>query len=175
VWLWWTPLAAVALHITEEFVWPGGFADWDRAYRPAIRKSITPGLHVVVNALLLYLCLSVALAGSGAQGASIGGLRFRSAIPSALAVASWAVLAGLLSANAVFHAIGTTRTKRYSPGLVTGMVLYVPLAAFGLWHFIRAGQLSPLAALGSVALGASYQFWAGIGHRLRARGRPAAG
>ena len=55
VWVWWAPLAAAGLHIAEEFVWPGGFGDWDRAYRPAIRQSITPGLHVVVNVLLLYL------------------------------------------------------------------------------------------------------------------------
>jgi hypothetical protein len=49
----------------------------------------------------------------------------------------------------------------------------LPLA-FGVWHFVRAGRLSPLAALGALVLGASYQVWAGIGHRLRARGRPAA-
>jgi hypothetical protein len=169
VWVWWLPLAAAGLHITEEFVWPGGFGDWDRSYRPAIRNSITPTLHVVVNLLLLCLCLSVGQAGSSPEGAEIGGLRFRSLIPPALSVPSWAALAGLLSANAVFHAVGTARARRYSPGLVTGMLLYVPLTAFGLWHFIHGGQLSPLAALGSVAVGASYQLWASIGHRMRER------
>src|SRR5262249_5803750 len=53
-WIWWAPLCAATLHIVEEFVYPGGFAEWDRAYRPAFRESITPRLHVVVNALLLF-------------------------------------------------------------------------------------------------------------------------
>jgi hypothetical protein len=161
--------------MAEEFVWPGGFGDWDRAYRPAFRQSITPQLHLVVNGLLLCLCLSVGLAGFGAEGAAIGGVRFRSVVPPVLSVASWAALAGLLGGNAIFHAVGTFRTGRYSPGLVTGMLVYLPLAGFGLWHFIRAGQLSLLAALGSIAVGASYHLWASIGHRVRARGRPTSG
>jgi len=172
VWLWWAPLAAAALHMTEEFVWPGGFGDWDRAYRPAIRQSITPQLHLVVNLLLLFLCLSVALAGVAPSGASLGEFRFRSVIPPALSVPSWVALAGLLGGNAIFHAVGTVRTRRYSPGVFTGMLLYVPLTGFGLWHFTHAGQLSLVAAFGSVAAGASYQLWATIGHRIRARGRP---
>lgn len=32
-WLFWAPLVAATLHIFEEFVWPGGFARWDREYR----------------------------------------------------------------------------------------------------------------------------------------------
>lgn len=48
-WLWWAPLAATTLHIFEEFVYPGGFAEWDRNYRPAVRKSITPRFHIIVN------------------------------------------------------------------------------------------------------------------------------
>jgi hypothetical protein len=175
VWLWWAPLGAAVLHIAEEFVWPGGFGDWDRAYRPAIRQSITPRLHVVVNLLLLFLCLSVGLAGSGATGAAIAGVSFRSAIPPAFSVPLWVVLAGLLAGNAVFHAVGTVQTRCYSPGLVTGLLLYVPLAGFGFWHFIHTGQLPALAAVGWVAAGASYHLWSTIGHRIRARRRPTSG
>jgi len=172
VWLWWAPLGAAALHITEEFVWPGGFGDWDRAYRPAIRQSITPRLHIVVNLLLLFLCLSVGLAGSGPDGAVIAGVAVRSAIPPAYAPEAWVVLAGLLAGNAVFHAVGTVRMRRYSPGLVTGVLLYGPLAGFGLWRFVHAGQLSALAAAGWAVAGASYQLWSSIGHRIRAGSQP---
>ena len=40
-WIWWGPLIVAALHISEEFVFPGGFAEWDRMYRRNILASIT--------------------------------------------------------------------------------------------------------------------------------------
>jgi hypothetical protein len=175
MWIWWAPLAAVGLHITEEFFWPGGFGDWDRAYRPAIKKSITPRLHVIVNLLLVFLCFSVWLAGSSPDGAVIAGFTLRSAIPPAHALVSWVVLVGLLAGNAIFHVVGSIRTRRYSPGMVTGVLLYLPLAGYGLWHFIRAGRISVLAAAGWLLVGASYQLWATIGHQMRARRAPARG
>jgi hypothetical protein len=33
-WIGWAPPGATVLQIGEEFVHPGGFASWDRAYRP---------------------------------------------------------------------------------------------------------------------------------------------
>ena len=111
-WLWWAPLGAAALHVGEEFVHPGGFASWDREYRPAIRNSITPKLHLVVNALLLAACASVGLAGMPAAAKVAGGLRRRSVIPPSLSVPAWLALTALLFSNAVFHVIGTYKTKR---------------------------------------------------------------
>jgi hypothetical protein len=111
--LWWAPLVAAILHITEEFVVPGGFADWDRAYRPEIRSSITWQLHVVVNLGLLVLCVMVGLAGYGDTGAAVGRIRLRSLVPAAWAGASWIALAALLFSNAVFHLVGTIRSGRY--------------------------------------------------------------
>src|SRR4051794_39326088 len=37
----WLPLLAVAAHLIEEFVWPGGFARWYRWYRPERAASVT--------------------------------------------------------------------------------------------------------------------------------------
>ena len=50
-WVFWAPLGAASLHIIEEFVYPGGFAAWDRRYRPGMRKSITPRFHIIINGL----------------------------------------------------------------------------------------------------------------------------
>src|SRR5581483_11473877 len=119
-WIWWAPLPASAAHITEEFFFPGGFADWDRAYRPEIRRSITKRFHIIINAALLVLGLNVALAGAGATA---GGTRVSSSIPPPLAVPAWFALAALLASNAVWHVIGTIRTRRYSPGVCTGVLL----------------------------------------------------
>jgi hypothetical protein len=38
-------------------------------------------------------------------------------------------LATLVSVNAVLHALGTAVTGTYSPGLITGLVLYVPIGS----------------------------------------------
>ena len=168
-WLWWAPFGAAVLHIGEEFVYPGGFASWDREYRPSFRNSITPGLHFVVNALFLVVCASVAISGMPGAAIVVAGLRLRSAVPASLSVPGWLALAALLFSNAVFHAVGTYRTKRLSPGVRTGVLLYVPLALVGYWHFIRAGQVSAVAAGVSASLGGSYHLWASLAHRWRSR------
>lgn len=152
----WWPLGAALLHITEEFVFPGGFAAWDRAYRPGIRSSITPRFHVTVNALLLLVCVAVGLQGATSRG-----------------VAAWLTLAALLASNAVFHVVGAIRTRRYSPGMATGLALYVPLAAWGYPHFLRAGVASPATAAAAFAIGASYHLWSAVVHARRARRGPA--
>ena len=168
-WLWWAPLAAAALHIGEEFVYPGGFAAWDREYRPSIRSSITPRLHLVVNALLLAACVIIGMAGMPGAAIVVGGVRLRSAIPASLAVPGWLVLAALLFSNAVFHVVGTWQTKRVSPGVRTGVLLYVPLALVGYWHFIHSGQVAAVAAALSASLGGSYHLWASLAHRWRSQ------
>lgn len=107
-WLWWAPLGAAALHIGEEFVYPGGFASWDREYRPAIRSSITPRLHLVVNVLLLAACTSVGISGMPGAAIVVAGLRLRPVVPASLAVPGWLALAALLFSNAVFHRMQAT-------------------------------------------------------------------
>lgn len=151
-WLWWAPLCMAALHIFEEFVFPGGFASWDRAYRSAFQNSISPGFHIWINALLLFACIAVAFNA-----------------PAERAVAGWLTLAALLFSNAIFHLIGTFRTKRYSPGIVTGLLLYVPVAVFGYWHFLHTGEVSSGTALIAAFVGGSYHLWSPFFHRLRAR------
>src|SRR5262245_50140681 len=159
-WIWWAPLAAAGLHIVEEFVYPGGFAEWDRFYRPAYAASITRRLHIVVNGALLLLCVQVwALA-------PLEQTRARAA-----AVGVWLAVAALLCSNAVFHVIGTIKTRRRSPGVVTGVLIYVPLALFGYWYFLKNGKIPPLGAAVAALLGGSYHFWARLAHLARA-GRP---
>jgi len=148
----WWPLFAAILHIVEEFVFPGGFADWDRAYRPAYKSSITPQLHVVMNALLLLAGVAVGRAGTTPTG-----------------VSAWLTLAALLATNAVFHLVGAVRTRRYSPGMVTGLVLYIPMAVYGYFHFLSTHQASIGTAVVAVAIGGSYHLWSAMAHARRAK------
>jgi hypothetical protein len=172
-WLWWAPLGAAALHIGEEFVYPGGFASWDREYRPSIKSSITPGLHLVVNTLLLVACASIGISGMPDATIVVGGLRLRSPVPASLSVPAWLTLAALLFSNAMFHLVGTYQTKRVSPGVRTGLLLYVPVALVGYWYFLRAGQVSAVAAAVAALLGGSYHLWASLAHGWRSRRREA--
>jgi len=168
-WLFWAPLIAATLHILEEFVYPGGFAEWDREYRPEIAASITGKLHLVVNGLLLAACVTVGLAGMPGGVLPIGGARWRSAIPPSLAAPAWLALASLLASNAVFHLIGSIRTHRLAPGVRTGVLLYIPLAVAGFVIFLVARRVSLPAAVASALVGGSYHLWASLGHHWRAR------
>ena len=161
-WLWWAPLIASALHIIEEFVYPGGFADWDRAYRPEFNRSITLRFHIMVNALLLL------------AGLQVGLLRDRDVHAHGGAVTPahglvWLTLTALLSSNAIWHLNGAWHTKRYSPGLITGLGLYVPLTIFGYSYFVGTHKVTLPIALLALAIGGSYHFWAAMMHRRRAR------
>jgi hypothetical protein len=146
-WLYWAPLAAASLHIVEEFVYPGGFAAWDRRYRPAFAHSITGRFHVIINGLLLIACYDVWALRSNAIAAPI-----------------WLAVTTLLFANAVWHLVGSVRTRSYSPGVATGWLLYVPLTIYGFGHFLRTGQVSVPTALVAGAVGASYHL--GVGKAL---------
>jgi hypothetical protein len=150
--LFWAPLGAVSLHIIEEFVYPGGFAAWDRRYRPGIRRSITPKFHIIINGLLLLACYDV-----GAMGGTPAG------------VVAWLAVTALLFGNAAWHLIGTVRSRSYSPGVVTGLLLYAPLTVYGYAHLLHSGRASLPTAILAFAIGASYQLWGTAIHQWRSR------
>lgn len=147
--IFWLPGLCVALHIFEEFVWPGKFLAWYRVYRPEIAASITPRFAVSANALLVAAVVVLGFMGPAwSRGMSL-----------------WLTLAALLAANAVFHFWGALRTHRYSPGVATGVLLYVPLCVWGFWHFLQNQDATLELAVISLLIGGSYQFWSTQIHR----------
>ena len=149
--VYWLPALFSTLHVVEEFAWPGGFPQWFRAYRPENRLSFTTRFAVVVNAALIGAGIVLGVMGpQWSRGLSL-----------------WLILAAILGANALLHIVGTWRTRCYSPGLVTSVVLYLPLRAFGYWYFARSGQASAKMLIVSFALGASYDLWSNLSHRWR--------
>ena len=151
-WLLWMPAACAALHLFEEFAWPGGFAAWFRAYRPETAVSFTPTFAVLVNLTLMLVALLVGWAGPHQDRG----------------IAAFLTLVSVLASNGLFHVIGAVRTRRYSPGMVTGALLYLPLCAYGFWYFIHVVKVSPLSAMASFAIGSLYQSWSFMTHRARA-------
>jgi hypothetical protein len=149
--IFWLPFCCAVLHILEEFAWPGGFAAWYRSYRPYVAASLTTRFLVVMNAILLGVAFLLGWMGpSWSRGLSV-----------------WLILAALLAANAIFHVRGVLTLRRYSPGVVTGVLLYLPLCIWGYWHFIAAGEASWQFATISFIIGASYHIWSDLTHRRR--------
>jgi len=150
--LFWLPFCFAALHIIEEFAWPGGFSAWYAAYRPYVAGSLSTGFLVIGNGILLAVAFLLGWMGPGwSRGLSL-----------------WLILSALLAANAVFHIRGVFTLRRYSPGVVTGVLLYLPLCLWSYWHFIATREVSWTMAAVSFLIGASYQVWTDWNHRRRA-------
>ena len=150
----WSLAGAASIHIIEEFAFPGGFKAWWCAYKPDIAASVSNRFLIIINGILIAFSVIVALAVSAPKGNG---------------VAAWLTLAALLFSNAIFHIIGAIQTKRYSPGMISGIVLYIPLAIYGFAHFLRSGQASMGTALLAFAIGGSYHFISFANHRRRAQ------
>ncbi|MBV8516956.1 MAG: HXXEE domain-containing protein [Acidobacteria bacterium] len=150
--LFWLPLAAASAHIVEEFFWPGGFTAWYHRTYPEIASSASRRFIFWINAALLFGCFAVGID----QRTSIG-------------PAFFLLFATLLGANGIFHLAATIRMRRYSPGVVTGTLLYIPMALYGAWVLVGAGRISIGAAAGAIAAGASYHFLSRLNHLRRAK------
>ena len=151
-WLAYGLFGAAVLHITEEFFWPGGFRDWYRRYRPEIRQSITLTFLVLVNLGFLVICWDAGALAQTAKGAAL-----------------WLTIAGIAAGNGAWHAWACYRSHSYSPGTVTGVLLYLPLAAYGAFVFLSTGRASVATTVIALALGGSYMLWSRLFHRWRTR------
>ena len=104
-------LASAFLHVTEEYIYPGGFLKWAKKNVPRLENRITVKMAVIVNGLFLLLC--------------IAGVLFGGKYPLfALSIA------GLILVNGIIHVLSSIVTKSYSPGLITGTILYIPLSIY---------------------------------------------
>jgi hypothetical protein len=145
------PVLAVAAHLIEEFVWPGGFADWYRWYHPARAASVTTRFLVIVNVVLVILALMPPILGGSPRG-----------------LALWLVVAAIGAANAAFHLWATVSRRKYSPGVITGTVMYLPLALLGYRSLVATGTVSAGTALEAVVIGIGFHLWSAWNHRRRA-------
>ena len=152
----WLPLLAVAAHLIEEFIWPGGFPEWYRRYRPERAASVTTRFLVIVNAVFVVLALFPALLGPTPQG-----------------LAWWLIVAAIGAANAIFHLWATTSRREYSPGVVTGTLLYLPLAGLGIQRLVATRLVSVPTAIEAAAIGIGYHLWSAWTHSRRAAARRA--
>lgn len=112
---WWLLLLPVAylLHLAEEW-WGGpGFAAWTQR---ALGREVSAARFLALNGVVWPLV----------AGLTVAAVRSPSF--------DWFVAAfsTLIVVNAVLHLLGSIATASYSPGLVTGLLLYFPVGGLAL-------------------------------------------
>jgi hypothetical protein len=140
--LFWTLPISVLLHITEEFVFPGGYIAWDRKYRPQMAKSINPRFLIIINVLLFAICFNPIT-----SGLNSGGIEW------------WLSIVSILFVNSYFHIKGVIILKKYSPGVITSVCLYIPMTVYGYWYFISTSGVVWSIALLCFSAGIAYHIF----------------
>ena len=136
--IFWAFVVAACIHVVEEFFYPGGYLDTVKRFSPRVEPFATVRFAVLINGLFLILCL-------------VGAIVARQNLVFSLSIA------GLLFVNALTHIGGMIRTKRYMPGVVTSILLYVPLSLYAYYSFGTAGQITLAQGMITIILGALYQ------------------
>ena len=121
--LWLLPLA-YALHILEE--WFAGFPEWVAL---VVGEPLPRTAFVVINALAMTAMVAAIRASIAREDYGW------------MAIAS----ASILFVNAFAHMLGAVVTRSYSPGLITGVVFYLPLAGLVLLRASSQAQRGAFA------------------------------
>jgi hypothetical protein len=131
IWLW-VATAAYGLHVLEEFM-----LDWKTWANKVLKLPVNWPIFYVVNALVVVLGIVAAAVGWRLPALSL-------ALPA------------LMLINAVFfHILPFIVTRKFSPGTMTAVILFLPI---GTWLFYGANQdgiLTTTTALIAFALGAA--------------------
>jgi hypothetical protein len=130
------PIAAV-IHVVEEYLIPGGFAEALSKLLPRASHLFTMKFHISVNGLFLLLCFISAFIGDSNLVLSLS-------------------IFGLIFTNAVLHIRGAIINKGYYPGVISGVLLYIPIAIYAYMYFITTAQITWMQAGLSFLLGVLY-------------------
>jgi hypothetical protein len=130
VWLW-VATAAYGLHILEEFMF-----DWKTWANKVLKLPVDWPTFYIVNSVAVVLGIVAAAIGWRLPALSL-------AFPA------------LMIINAVFfHILPFVATRKFSPGVISAVVLFLPI---GTWLFYAAnkdGVLTTTTAITAFALGA---------------------
>jgi hypothetical protein len=122
------------IHMGEEYFYPGGFMDSMKRLNPRFAHKVTTPMAVIINGLQLLLCIAAIVVGKN-------NLIFSMSV------------AGLLFINGLMHIMGCIRVKGYAPGVITGVLLYIPVSVYA--YYLTQLPLSGVIFTG--VLGLLYQ------------------
>src|SRR6201996_9819453 len=86
--------AAIMLHVTEEFLFPGGFIEWYQELIPSKAKGTRPGYLVWINTLMIGVCVIPVALGVSTRGVNV-----------------WYCVTAIAGINATCHIIGVSKLK----------------------------------------------------------------
>lgn len=130
-------LGAALLHVFEEYGYPGGFSRYLKERLPSLADYVTPGFSITINGLLLFTCVAAVT-------------------PYSTPILKTS-LAALLGINALMHIAGTIQLRRYVPGVITAVLLYVPLSVTALTNAVHASPTPVVTAIQAIAAGVAMQ------------------
>ncbi len=145
----WLMPAAFALHIVEEY--RGGFPVW---VTHVLGGSFNNLAFAFNNAAFLVIMVGLTVW----VGRSFSWLAI-------FLLTAWA--SGNIFWDGLFHVITTAQFDRYSPGLITSSVLYLPISLIIGTATLQSEALSVKAFLGALAVGLSllvFVVWYGLFH-----------
>jgi hypothetical protein len=143
------PLATIA-HILEEW---RGFVAWAQSFASTTysrRGYVTT--HVAAIVLSMMAAFAVRAVPAAWSGLLFFGVFFGPSI----------------TCNALFHIGGTVLTRTYCPGVVTSVLLYVPVTVAVVGAALRDGVLSPASLAATMVFAAIFHV-AEVGHNVFAR------
>lgn len=131
------------IHCTEEFFFPGGFISWYHHFRPALSKQ-TPKYYWLVNIIAFILVATTSYFVLFSKGNNSG----------------LVISTSFLACNAIFtHVFGSIKTHVYSPGMITGIILYLPIC-FTCYFITYTSHLISINNLCIyIIIAPLYEFW----------------
>jgi len=141
--------AAFTLHIVEEY--RGGFPDW---VTNVVGGSFNNLAFAFNNAAFLAIMVGLAAWASKSDSRL-----------AAFLLIAWS--SGNIFWDALFHVLTTAWFNRYSPGLITSSVLYLPISVVIGTATLQSRALSAKAFLGALVSGLGllvFVIWYGLFH-----------
>ena len=134
--IFWIILLVSMVHVFEEYF--GGFVKMMQEYGPM--EGMTKNLFLTVNAVFILLCALAAI------------------INVSVPIYSLSIVA-LIFINSFIHIGAAIRVRGYAPGIITAVLLYMPISAYTYLLYFQATLLDPIVFGLSFMLGAA---WMGL-------------
>ena len=135
--MYWLPLIVFVPHMLEEYP---RFPAWATQHFGATSKAWYVYTHLVLVAVAIPVCLLAQSAPPRTWGPIFG---------TALMIT--------LALNGTFHVVTTVLFREYSPGVVTGTLLFFPATGHVLFQTVHESLLTTTQIGGAVVIGAAMQ------------------
>lgn len=134
----WMFVLTSLIHVGEEYFFPGGFIHGIQRLNPRYAAAFTVPFAVIVNSAFVLLVIAGALIGERSLVFSLS-------------------IAALLLINGIVHLAATLITNHYQPGVISGLLLYLPLSITAFFLYFSSGRIDISGILVAGLLGLLYQ------------------